>query len=211
VALNENSLLRSGLALAGANKLRSAASEDGVLTALEAAGLDLWGTKLVVLSACETGLGEVKNRYGVYGLRRAIVLAGAESELMSLWQVSDAATRDLMIGYYKRLMARESRVEAFRHVQLEMLKSKSENRPVRKRTLKVDWAKSEDRRHPLLGELYPSGKLAKLLMIHLRRYVSPLSLVLSLLSSASSSCLHSPWQHYPGEHIVALAIAGRLL
>jgi CHAT domain-containing protein len=120
---DENPLLRSGLALAGVNQRQSGAGEDGVLTALEATGLDLWGTKLVVLSACETGLGEVKNGEGVYGLRRALVLAGSESQVMSLWQVSDAATRDLMAAYYKRLQAGEGRTEALRQVQLMMIKS----------------------------------------------------------------------------------------
>jgi CHAT domain-containing protein/Tfp pilus assembly protein PilF len=119
----ENPLLRSGLALAGVNQHQSGAGEDGVLTALEATGLDLWGTKLVVLSACETGLGEVKNGEGVYGLRRALVLAGSESQVMSLWSVSDAATRDLMADYYKRLQAGEGRTEALRQVQLAMIKS----------------------------------------------------------------------------------------
>ena len=120
---DENPLLRSGLALAGVNQRQSGAGEDGVLTALEATGLDLWGTKLVVLSACETGLGEVKNGEGVYGLRRALVLAGSESQVMSLWQVSDAATRDLMAEYYKRLQAGEGRTEALRQVQLMMIQS----------------------------------------------------------------------------------------
>jgi CHAT domain-containing protein len=115
--------LRSGLALAGANGRASEGGEDGVLTAYEAAGLDLWGTKLVVLSACETGVGEVKNGEGVYGLRRALVLAGSESQVMSLWQVSDEATRDFMVGYYRRLQNGEGRTEAMRQVQLEMLKS----------------------------------------------------------------------------------------
>ncbi|HYG10019.1 MAG TPA: CHAT domain-containing protein, partial [Pyrinomonadaceae bacterium] len=116
----------SGLALAGANARRSAGGEDGVLTALEAAGLDLWGTKMVVLSACETGLGDVTNGDGVYGLRRALVLAGSESQVMTLWQVSDAATRDLMTDYYKRLQAGEGRTEALRQVQIAMLRGESQ-------------------------------------------------------------------------------------
>ncbi|HEX6622770.1 MAG TPA: CHAT domain-containing protein, partial [Pyrinomonadaceae bacterium] len=118
----ENPLLRSGLALEGANQRRGAGGEDGILTALEAAALDLWGTKLVVLSACETGVGEVKNGEGVYGLRRALVLAGSESLVMSLWQVSDEATKDLMVSYYKRLLAGGGRTEALRQVQLEVLR-----------------------------------------------------------------------------------------
>ena len=122
VILSENPLLRSGIALAGANQLRGGAGEDGILTAFEAAGLDLWGTKLVVLSACETGLGEVGNGEGVYGLRRALVLAGSESQVITLWQVSDTATRDLMAAYYKRLQAGEGRAEALRQVQLGMLR-----------------------------------------------------------------------------------------
>jgi CHAT domain-containing protein len=117
----ENPLLRSGLIMAGVNQRRSGANEDGVLTAAEAAALDLWGTKLVVLSACETALGDVKNGDGVYGLRRALVLAGSESQVMSLWRVGDAATRDLMTAYYTRLQRNEGRTEALRQVQLEML------------------------------------------------------------------------------------------
>ncbi len=127
-ARDENPLLRSGLALAGVNQRQSGAGEDGVLTALEATGLDLWGTKLVVLSACETGLGEVKNGEGVYGLRRALVLAGSESQVMSLWQVSDAATRDLMAAYYKRLQDGEGRTEALRQVQLMMIQPEADGR-----------------------------------------------------------------------------------
>ncbi len=105
-----------------------------MLTALEATGLDLWGTKLVVLSACETALGEVKNGEGVYGLRRALVLAGSESQVMSLWQVSDAATRDLMAAYYKRLQTGEGRTEALRQVQLMMIKSGESDADGRRQT-----------------------------------------------------------------------------
>ncbi|HEY0481821.1 MAG TPA: CHAT domain-containing protein, partial [Kofleriaceae bacterium] len=115
----ENPLLRSGLAFAGANQLVSG-EDDGILTAMEATGLDLWGTQLVVLSACETGVGKVTNGDGVYGLRRALVIAGAESLVMSLWQVDDDATRDLMAGYYARLAAGKPRSSALRDVQLEI-------------------------------------------------------------------------------------------
>jgi CHAT domain-containing protein len=115
----ENPLLRSGLALAGANKLRSG-DDDGILTAMEASGLDLWGTKLVVLSACETGVGTVTNGEGVYGLRRALVIAGAESLVTTLWQVDDLATRDLMAGYYRKLAAGKGRSSALHDIQLEI-------------------------------------------------------------------------------------------
>jgi CHAT domain-containing protein/Tfp pilus assembly protein PilF len=120
----KNPLLRSGLALAGVNQRWGSANQedDGVLTALEAAGLDLWGTKLVVLSGCDTGVGEVKNGEGVYGLRRALVLAGSETQVMSLWTVSDFGTRDLMIEYYKALRRGEGRSDGLRRAQLKMLK-----------------------------------------------------------------------------------------
>jgi CHAT domain-containing protein len=121
-------LLRSGLALAGANQGKSG-DDDGILTALEAAFLDLLGTKLVVLSAGDTGVGEVKNGEGVQGLRRAFVLAGSESQVMSLWPVSDEATRDLMIPYYKALQEGEGRGEGLRQAQLRMLRSKDREHP----------------------------------------------------------------------------------
>ena len=124
-----NPLLRSGLALAGANAQKGGSGEDGILTAQEAAGLNLWGTKLVVLSACDTGVGEIKTGEGVYGLRRALVLAGSETQVMSLWPVSDAGTRDLMIGYYKRLLAGEGRTQALRRTQLELLNRKDRRSP----------------------------------------------------------------------------------
>ena len=127
----ENPLLRSGLALAGVNLRlgRADQGDDGVLTALEAAGLDLWGTKLVVLSACDTGVGEVRNGEGVFGLRRALSLAGSETQVMSLWPVSDLGARDLMTEYYKGLRRGEGRGDGLRRVQLEMLKGKGRQHP----------------------------------------------------------------------------------
>ena len=119
--MTENPLLRSGLALDGANQLQSG-SEDGILTALEATDLDLHGTQLVVLSACETGVGEVRPGDGVHGLRRALVIAGAESLLMTLWQVDDEATKTLMIAYYKALNQGAGRAQALRQVQLKLLR-----------------------------------------------------------------------------------------
>jgi CHAT domain-containing protein/Tfp pilus assembly protein PilF len=124
----ENPLLRSGLALAGANEHRSG-DDDGVLTALETASLNLWGTKLVVFSACDTGVGEVKNGEGVFGLRRALVLAGSETQVMTLWPVLDNKTGRLMAGYYRRLLKGEGRGEALRQIQLEMLKDPKQRHP----------------------------------------------------------------------------------
>jgi CHAT domain-containing protein len=126
---NENPMLRSGLILAGVNQNSSGANEDGVLTASEAAGLNLFGTKLVVLSACETGIGEVHNGDSVYGLRRALVLAGSESQVMSLWKVSDEGTQELMVGYYTRLQRGQGRTEALRQVQLEMIRDEKRKHP----------------------------------------------------------------------------------
>lgn len=128
ISLATNPLLRSGLALAGFN-LRKSGDDDGVLTALEVAGLNLAGTKLVVLSACETGLGDIANGEGVYGLRRALAIAGAESQVITLWLVDDEATKDLMVGYYGRLQKNIGRSAALRQVQLEMLKNPQYQRP----------------------------------------------------------------------------------
>ncbi|MEP7075681.1 MAG: CHAT domain-containing tetratricopeptide repeat protein [Acidobacteriota bacterium] len=124
----ENPLVRSGLALAGANR-RTANNNDGILSALEASGLDLWGTKLVVLSACDTGVGEVRSDEGVYGLRRSFMEAGAESLVMSLWPVSDSVTRELMTNYYKNLKQGLGRGESLRDVQLGMLRNPARRHP----------------------------------------------------------------------------------
>jgi len=127
--ITESALLRSGLALSGANKFLGGNGDDGILTAFEVAGLDLRGTQLVVLSACETGLGNIQNGEGVYGLRRAFLLAGAESELVSLWKVNSEATRELMGRYYSRLACGDGRSQALRTVQLEMLKLSGRKHP----------------------------------------------------------------------------------
>jgi CHAT domain-containing protein len=124
-SLMENPMLRSGLALAGANTWLRAGNppeeaEDGLLTAEDVTGLDLLATELVVLSACETGLGHVHIGEGVFGLRRAFVLAGAKTLVMSLWKVPDEQTRELMVNFYQRLMAGEGRAEALRHAQLDL-------------------------------------------------------------------------------------------
>ncbi|KAF0249275.1 MAG: hypothetical protein FD167_1325 [bacterium] len=124
----ENPLLRSGLALSGAN-LRTDDKEQGIFTALKTTGLNLWGTKVVVLSACDTGVGEVKTGDGIYGLRRALVLAGSETQLMSLWPISDNGTKELMLDYYSRLQKGEGRSDALRQTQLSLLKSKTRQHP----------------------------------------------------------------------------------
>ncbi|MBX9719959.1 MAG: CHAT domain-containing protein, partial [Candidatus Obscuribacterales bacterium] len=124
-----NPLLRSGLVLAGANFGHSGPKQDGILTALEVSGLDLWGTQLVTLSACESGLGELSSSEGVYGLRRAFIIAGAESEVISLWSVSDLATAMLMTEFYKRLNAGDGRAASLRQAQLNLLKLNATSHP----------------------------------------------------------------------------------
>ena len=113
-------LLRSGLVLAGANQAADG-THRGILTALELADADLVGTQLAVLSACETGLGEVRDGRGVYGLRRALALAGVGTQVISLWKVDDEGTAELMIRYYESLAEGKGRVEALRDARLELL------------------------------------------------------------------------------------------
>ncbi len=102
----ENPLLRSGIALAGANnalKFGGTEKSDGIVTAEKILSLKLRGTDMVVLSACDTGLGEVKTGEGVYGLRRAFTQAGTRSLVMSMWQVPDQERKELMVEFYKNL------------------------------------------------------------------------------------------------------------
>ena len=116
-----NPLLRSGLALAGANRAASdSRREDGILTAEKVLGMQLKGTDLVVLSACETGLGEIKIGEGVFGLRRAFSQAGASALVMSMWGVPDLETKELMVRFYENLTAgRYDRAESLRRAMLD--------------------------------------------------------------------------------------------
>ncbi|MEC4881307.1 MAG: CHAT domain-containing protein [Scytonema sp. PMC 1070.18] len=85
--------------------------------------------RTVLLSACQTGVGKATNGEGVYGLRRAFVMAGAQSQLISLWSVDDLGTKELMVKYYGRLIKNEGRSQALRQTQLEMLKSQKYQHP----------------------------------------------------------------------------------
>ncbi|MEK7222041.1 MAG: CHAT domain-containing protein, partial [Nitrospirota bacterium] len=119
----ENPLVRSGLALAGANQAAEAETEgdDGLLTAQEIAGLDLAGTELVVLPACETGAGKVQNGDGVFGLRRAFALAGAKNLLMSLWLSGDEVAARQVKDFYRKVRTLAP-AEALRQAQLESIR-----------------------------------------------------------------------------------------
>jgi CHAT domain-containing protein/predicted O-linked N-acetylglucosamine transferase (SPINDLY family) len=118
---------RSGLVFAGANRPDANPSDDGYLTAAEATAMDLEGTELVTLSACETGLGGVQSGEGVYGLQRSLAVAGARSTLLSLWKVDDALTATFMERYYNKLKAGQGRADALRNTQNDFRKNKNSN------------------------------------------------------------------------------------
>lgn len=111
-----DSLDRAGLAMAGANQ-----GPGGIVTAREISGFDWRGTQLVVLSACETGVGAVASGDGVYGLRRALVLAGTASQVVSLWSVNDAVTRELMKVFYGELALGTGRAESLRRAKRALI------------------------------------------------------------------------------------------
>ena len=125
--LADNPLLRSGIIMAGANRVWNGAvpipgKEDGIVTAYEISNMDLSNTELVVLSACETALGDIKGTEGVFGLQRAFKLAGVQNMLLSLWQVPDAETAELMNLLYANKLNGMTTYEAFNKAQDAMRK-----------------------------------------------------------------------------------------
>jgi CHAT domain-containing protein/tetratricopeptide (TPR) repeat protein len=136
-AEHEQALVRSGLALAGANgSNRLAGGDDGLLTALEVSSLNLTATELVVLSSCDSGAGSIVNGEGVFGLRRAFRMAGASSILMALWPVEDRLTAEMMIDFYRNAATMPS-AAALHEAQLEAVRR---NRARQGFAAAFDWA-----------------------------------------------------------------------
>ncbi len=118
----ENPLVRSGIVLAGANRSMKTGSDEGIVTAEKILSLRLHGTDVVVLSACETGLGDIKSGEGVFGLRRAFTQAGTKGLVMSLWSVPDKETKELMVSFYTNVFVKKmKRPEALRQAVLAEL------------------------------------------------------------------------------------------
>ena len=139
----DKALTRSGLLLAGANHTLTGdnslqTTEDGVLTAKEISMLDLRGVDLLVLSACQTGLGKITGD-GVFGLQRGFKKAGANAILMSLWKVDDHATRLLMNNFYKYLMDGVDKHEALRRAQTDLrtMEVEAESRTSSRRAISI--------------------------------------------------------------------------
>jgi tetratricopeptide (TPR) repeat protein len=131
----DNPLLRSGLMMAGSNAswkgtVTLAGEEDGILTAQEVSNLNLLNTQLVVLSACETGLGDIKGREGVFGLQRAFRLAGAKYLLLSLWRIPDEETSEYMQLFYSELLKQNDISKAYKTTQSSM-RQKYPNSPMK--------------------------------------------------------------------------------
>lgn len=127
----EMRLARSGLAMAGANAATTNdGSFDGILTALEVTGMDLHQTDLVTLSACETGLGDIEDSEGVYGLRRSFVISGANNLMMTLWSVGDTPARIMMKKFYTHYTDDAEPATALRRAQLEYITSLREKNTV---------------------------------------------------------------------------------
>ena len=122
LAPSTDPMLSSGLLLAGVSDLQSNAEDDGILTAYEIMNLSLTDLKMVVLSACETGLGEIASGEGIYGLQRAFFVGGAESVVMSLWKVDDSATKDLMTAFYKEYLKTGNKRASFLAAQRKIKK-----------------------------------------------------------------------------------------
>jgi CHAT domain-containing protein len=116
---------QAGFVLAGANF--PVESDDGVISLSEAASLKLNDTDLVVLSACGTALGSLTAGDGIFGLQRALAIAGARSTLLSLWKVDDAATAEFMGRYYQRLKSGQGRSDALAAVQHEFHSGKAQS------------------------------------------------------------------------------------
>ncbi|MGZ4079752.1 MAG: CHAT domain-containing tetratricopeptide repeat protein, partial [Bacteroidia bacterium] len=124
----DNPFLRCGLLLAGANELVNGHNQ-GILSGLEISGLNLQGTELVILSACQTGTGDIQNGEGVYGVGRAFRIAGSKTQVISLWDVQPEATTHLMAIFYKNLLTGIGKADAFRKAQLELIHSKKTASP----------------------------------------------------------------------------------